>query len=96
MAQDSGNGYEYTDLDFYDEENKEQELHRIVDLGRGEEGYVPDPLFVDVLTALLQEPGTHVRVYWEDSEGLHFGIPTPEQIASPSHRRLAEIAYHVD
>lgn len=47
------------------------------------------------LSGLSQEPGTIVGVYWEDNDGVHYGIPSPEQIADPDHRVIAEVTIHV-
>lgn len=82
MTTDSGNGYDYED--FYDEEMHEQELHREDDTSE-----IID--FHTFLTACTIRPGTTFSVYWKDRDGFHVGIPTPEQIESADHRRIAEI-----
>ena len=56
----------------------------------------PHPDYASVigtaLTELSQEPGTQYAVLWEDEDdGVGFGIPTPEQIAKPTHKRICEI-----
>ena len=89
---DLANGYRYTDQDYLDEDepNAERELHML------DEQTIDQLLRIFEFKALSQEPGTHIRVYWEDDFGTHLGIPTAEQIAMPSHRRIAEFAIHVD